>query len=131
MKLIVIFVTVLAVNAYVPDDTEEVQAAKAEFSKAYAAAEAGEHAALVLPQPPIASVPGYIEDTEEVKEAKAEFFKAFAAAEAGELPNNYLADTPEVAEAKKAFFAFYEKRKVSHEELHVLVAQLAQRPIQF
>merc|ERR1712079_42439 len=62
MKLTIILVTVLAVNAIVPgyiEDAEDVKAAKAEFFKAFSAAEAGEH---------------YLDNTPEVAEARKAFF---------------------------------------------------------
>jgi len=74
MKLTIILVTVLAVNANFPvQDTEDVRAAKAIFFKAFAAAEAGEHAALApLPVPN-----NYLNDTKEVAKAKQAFHAFF------------------------------------------------------
>merc|ERR1711992_331829 len=77
-----IFATVLAVATSIPiEDTEEVKAAKAEFNKAFAAAEAGEHAALQAKQ--IASV--YMADLPEVADAKAEFQAIFDKYAAGDV----------------------------------------------
>merc|ERR1712156_776008 len=78
-----IFATVLAVAAAIPlEDTEEVKAAKAEFAKAFAAAEAGEHAA--LRPAPVATA--YLAEEPEVAEATATFMKVFDAYKAGEIP---------------------------------------------
>ena len=67
-------------SALALDDTEEVKAAKVAFNAAFAAAEAGDHAALA--PAPVASA--YLSDDEAVAAAKADFMAAFAAAEAGE-----------------------------------------------
>merc|ERR1711997_667113 len=93
------------------EDTEEVKAAKAEFATAFAAAEAGEHAALATA--PVATA--YLADLPEVAEAKDAFRVVFDKYAAGEvaLPvapvhdvapvvAAYLADLPEVTEAKAA-----------------------------
>merc|ERR1711884_114010 len=94
-----IFATVLAVAAAVPlEDTEEVKAAKAEFAAAFAAAEAGEHAALR----PAAVATAYLADLPDVAEAKAAFQAVFDKYAAGEvaLPvaapywNNYYGGYP-------------------------------------
>merc|ERR1712061_136001 len=78
-----IFATVLAIAAAIPlEDTEEVKAAKAEFAKAFAAAEAGEHAA--LRPAPVATA--YLAEEPEVAEATAAFMKVFDAYKAGEIP---------------------------------------------
>merc|ERR1712061_518828 len=78
-----IFATVLAVAAAIPlEDTEEAKAAKAEFAKAFAAAEAGEHAA--LRPAPVATA--YLAEEPEVAEATAAFMKVFDAYKAGEIP---------------------------------------------
>merc|ERR1719394_1175289 len=73
------------------EDTAEVKAAKADFMAAFAAAEAGEHAALApapveaLPAAELVQIPSsYLADEPEVLAAKADFMAAFAAAEAGE-----------------------------------------------
>merc|ERR1712079_347675 len=116
-----IFATVLAVAAAIPlEDTEEVKAAKAEFAKAFAAAEAGEHAA--LRPAPVATA--YLAEEPEVAEATAAFMKVFDAYKAGEIPlpvapvheaaplkQAYLADVPEVAEAKVAFKKVFDAYK--------------------
>merc|ERR1712027_78919 len=73
--------SVLAAATALPiEDTADVAAAKAEFSAAFAAAEAGEHAALA----PVNSdtqaaqiATSYIADTEDVAAAKAAFQAAF------------------------------------------------------
>jgi len=96
-----IFATLLAVATAVPlEDTAEVKAAKEAFMAAFAAAEAGDHAALAPVQGPLE----YLADTEEVAAAKAAF--------AGHIPVQgaaaYLADLPEVAEAKAAFKATFD-----------------------
>merc|ERR1711981_1053577 len=77
-----IFATVLAVAAAVPlEDTDEVKAAKAEFAAAFAAAEAGEHAALR----PAAVATAYLADLPDVAEAKAAFQAVFDKYAAGEV----------------------------------------------
>merc|ERR1712112_629944 len=84
----------LAIAAAVPiEDTPEVAEAKAAFNAAFAAAEAGEHAALRpdalhpvnndVQAPQIASA--YLDDAEEVAAAKAAFQAAFDDAAAGGL----------------------------------------------
>merc|ERR1712045_983308 len=81
--------SVLAVATALPiEDTAEVQEAKAVFNAAFAAAEAGEHAALA----PVNSdtqaaqiATAYIADTEDVAAAKAAFTAAFDDAAAGGL----------------------------------------------
>merc|ERR1712098_556512 len=84
----------LAMAAAAPiEDTPEVTEAKATFKAAFAAAEAGEHAALRpdalhpvnndVQAPQIASA--YLDDVEEVAAAKAEFQAAFDDAAAGGL----------------------------------------------
>ena len=90
----------MAVANTIPiEDTEEVKAAKAEFHKAFAAAEAGEHAALQAKQ--IASV--YMADLPEVADAKAEFQAIFDKYAAGDvaLP---VAPIHEVENVKISFF---------------------------
>merc|ERR1712010_451528 len=70
----------LAVAAAVPiEDTPEVAAAKAEFAAAFAAAEAGEHAALA----PVQGATAYLADLPEVAEAKAAHTAVFDAYTAG------------------------------------------------
>merc|ERR1712079_766887 len=124
-----IFATVLAVAAAVPpEDTEEVKAAKAEFAKAFAAAEAGEHIALR----PAAVASAYLADLPDVAEAKAAFQAVFDKYAAGEvaLPvapvhevapveTAYLADTPEVAEAKAAHMKVFDAYKAGEIPLPV------------
>merc|ERR1719147_601062 len=70
------------------EDTPEVAEAKAAFLAAFAAAEAGEHAALAPvntdEQAPAVEAM-YLEDDAPVAEAKAAFLAAFADAEAGGL----------------------------------------------
>merc|ERR1711976_521161 len=81
--------SVLAAATALPiEDTADVAAAKAEFNAAFAAAEAGEHAALA----PVNSdtqaaqiATSYIADTEDVAAAKAAFQAAFDDAAAGGL----------------------------------------------
>merc|ERR1712098_314758 len=84
----------LAMAAAIPiEDTPEVAEAKATFKAAFAAAEAGEHAALRpdalhpvnndVQAPQIASV--YLDDAEDVAAAKAAFQAAFDDAAAGGL----------------------------------------------
>merc|ERR1739838_1027892 len=77
-----IFATVLAVAAAIPiEDTEEVKAAKAKFATAFAAAVAGEHAALA----PAAVATAYLADLPEVAEAKDAFRVVFDKYAAGEV----------------------------------------------
>merc|ERR1712223_186591 len=69
-----IFATLLAVAVAVPlEDTAEVKAAKEAFAKAFAAAEAGDHADLAPVQGPTA----YLADLADVAEAKAVFQATF------------------------------------------------------
>ena len=78
-----VFATLLAVAAASPiDDTPEVKAAKEAFNAAFAAAEAGEHAALAPEQVATA----YLADVPEVSDAKAAFMKTFDAYANGEIP---------------------------------------------
>merc|ERR1739838_727353 len=77
-----IFATVLAVAAAIPiEDTEEVKVAKAKFATAFAAAVAGEHAALA----PAAVATAYLADLPEVAEAKDAFRVVFDKYAAGEV----------------------------------------------
>merc|ERR1711976_51637 len=99
-----IFTTVLAAAAVPLEDTVEVKVAKAEFSKAFARAQAGKHAEL-------APSPTYLADLPEVAQARDEFravWDMYAAGEAQPVATNYIADTPEVADAKDAFRAVYD-----------------------
>ena len=77
--------SVLAVATALPiEDTAEVAEAKAAFNAAFAAAEAGEHAALapVNADTQAAQIAtAYIADTEDVAAAKADFMKYFDALE--------------------------------------------------
>merc|ERR1719342_1184540 len=70
------------------EDTPEVKAAKEEFTAAFKAAEAGEHAALAPvntdTQAP-AIEPAYLDDDEAVAEAKAAFLETFKNVEGGAL----------------------------------------------
>merc|ERR1712203_1292595 len=69
-------------------DTEEVAAAKAEFAELFAAAEAGNHAALAPVNSDVqaSQIPAaYLEDTEDVAAAKAAFNEAFEEAKSGGL----------------------------------------------
>merc|ERR1711899_608761 len=69
-----IFATLLAVAVAVPlEDTAEVKAAKEAFAKAFAAAEAGDHADLAPVQGPTA----YLADLADVADAKAVFQATF------------------------------------------------------
>merc|ERR1712020_83897 len=81
--------SVLAAATALPiEDTAEVQEAKAVFNAAFAAAEAGEHAALapVNADTQAAQIAtAYIADTEDVAAAKAAFTAAFDDAAAGGL----------------------------------------------
>ena len=81
--------SVLAVATALPiEDTAEVTEAKAVFNAAFAAAEAGEHAALapVNADTQAAQIAtAYIADTEDVAAAKAEFTAAFDDAAVGGL----------------------------------------------
>ena len=77
-NLFQIFTTVLAVAASVPlEDTVEVKAAKAEFAKAFAAAQAGKHAEL-------APSPTYLADLPDVAQARDEFRAVWDMYAAGE-----------------------------------------------
>jgi len=70
----------LAASALAIEDTADVKAAKASFQAAFAAAEAGQHAALA----PVPVASAYLADDAAVAAAKAEFAAAYTAAEAGE-----------------------------------------------
>merc|ERR1711920_1195999 len=76
-----IFATLLAV-AVPLEDTAEVAAAKVAFAKAFAAAEAGDHAALAPVQGPTA----YLADLTDVADAKAAFQASFDQFANGEVP---------------------------------------------
>merc|ERR1711981_469738 len=80
----------LAVAVAVPlEDTAEVAAAKVAFAKAFAAAEAGDHAALAPVQGPAITVQGptaYLADLPEVADAKAAFQATFDQFANGEVP---------------------------------------------
>merc|ERR1712126_687264 len=80
LKMKFLIALCLVASAMAIGDTPDVAAAKAAFNAAFAAAEAGEHAALA--PAPVASA--YLADDEAVAAAKADFAAAFAAAEAGE-----------------------------------------------
>merc|ERR1712172_155941 len=104
-----IFATVLAVAAAIPiEDTDDVKAAKVEFSAAFKAAQAGEHAKLA--PAPVATA--YLADLPEVSEARDAFravYDMYAAGEAKPVATAYIADTQEVADARDAFRAVYDK----------------------
>merc|ERR1711935_887148 len=101
-----IFATVLAVAAAIPiEDTDDVKAAKVEFSAAFKAAQAGEHAKL-------APAPAYLADLPEVSEARDAFravYDMYAAGEAKPVVTAYIADTQEVSDARDAFRVVYDK----------------------
>merc|ERR1711971_443116 len=83
-----VLISLSLANSLPIQDTEEVAAAKAEFAELFAAAEAGDHAALApvnndVQEDQIASA--YIEDTEDVAAAKAAFNAAFEEAKSGGL----------------------------------------------
>merc|ERR1712055_253092 len=84
-----VFISFLACASSLPiEDTPEVAAAKADFSAAFATAEAGEHIALRpvnndVQAPQIASA--YLDDIEDVAAAKAAFQAAFDDASTGGL----------------------------------------------
>merc|ERR1719175_523441 len=83
MKFLVALAFVAAATASPIEDTPEVAAAKA----AFAAAEAGDHAALAPVNDAVQAAQiatAYLDDDEAVAAAKADFAAAFAAAEAGE-----------------------------------------------
>merc|ERR1712128_320920 len=84
-----IIASLLAFATALPiEDTTDVAAAKAEFNAAFAAAEAGEHAALAPVNADAQAVQiaaQYIADAEEVAAAKATFQAAFDDAAAGGL----------------------------------------------
>merc|ERR1712012_838872 len=88
MRLGLVLVSLSLVHCLPIEDTEEVAAAKAEFAELFAAAEAGEHAALAPVNNDVqaSQVPAeYLEDTEDVAAAKAAFNKAFEEAKSGGL----------------------------------------------
>merc|ERR1711962_1733835 len=88
MRLRLVLVSLSLVHCLPIEDTEEVAAAKAEFAELFAAAEAGEHAALAPVNNDIqaSQVPAeYLEDTEDVANAKAAFNEAFEEAKSGGL----------------------------------------------
>merc|ERR1712168_671269 len=80
LKMKFLIALCLVASAMALEDTADVAAAKAAFAQAFAAAEAGQHAALA--PAPVASA--YLADDASVAAAKADFAAAFAAAEAGE-----------------------------------------------
>merc|ERR1711931_26562 len=80
LKMKFLIALCLVASAMAIEDTADVKAAKASFQAAFAAAEAGEHAALA--PAPVASA--YLADDAAVAAAKAEFAAAYTAAEAGE-----------------------------------------------
>merc|ERR1712110_734852 len=104
-----IFATVLAVAAAIPiEDTDDVKAAKVEFSAAFKAAQAGEHAKLA--PAPVATA--YLADLPEVSEARDAFravYDMYAAGEAKPVVTAYIADTQEVSDARDAFRVVYDK----------------------
>merc|ERR1712211_44050 len=88
MRLRLVLVSLSLVHCLPIEDTEEVAAAKAEFAELFAAAEAGEHAALAPVNNDVqaSQVPAeYLEDTEDVAAAKAAFNEAFEEAKSGGL----------------------------------------------
>jgi len=131
-----IFASFLAVAAAIPlEDTAEVLAAKAVFNAAFAAAEAGDHAALA----PVQGAATYMAVLPEVAEATAAHAAVFDAYTAGTValpvapvftgvqpahvvapvPNVYLADLPEVTEAKVAFKKVFDAYKAGEIPLPV------------
>merc|ERR1712106_972566 len=104
-----IFATVLAVAAAIPiEDTDDVKAAKVEFSAAFKAAQAGEHAKLA--PAPVATA--YLADLPEVSDARDAFravYDMYAAGEAKPVVTAYIADTQEVSDARDAFRVVYDK----------------------
>merc|ERR1712080_229542 len=88
MRLRLVLVSLSLVHCLPIEDTEEVAAAKAEFAELFAAAEAGDHAALAPVNSDVqaSQIPAsYIEDTAEVAAAKAIFNEAFEEAKSGGL----------------------------------------------
>merc|ERR1711874_476318 len=88
MRLRLVLVSLSLVHCLPIEDTEEVAAAKAEFAELFAAAEAGEHAALAPVNNDVqaSQVPAeYLEYTEDVAAAKAAFNEAFEEAKSGGL----------------------------------------------
>merc|ERR1712107_744396 len=88
MRLGLVLVPLSLVHCLPIEDTEEVAAARAEFAELFAAAEAGEHAALAPVNNDVqaSQVPAeYLEDTEDVAAAKAAFNEAFEEAKSGGL----------------------------------------------
>merc|ERR1712212_1093234 len=100
----------LAASAVALEDTADVKAAKASFQAAFAAAEAGEHAALAPAQ--VASA--YLDDSADVAAAKASFSAAYAAAPGAPVASAYLEDSADVAAAKAAFTAVYNNIEAYH-----------------
>merc|ERR1711874_802256 len=83
-----VLISLTLVHSLPIEDTEEVAAAKSEFAELFAAAEAGEHAALAPVNNDVqaSQVPAeYLEDTEDVAAAKAAFNEAFEEAKSGGL----------------------------------------------
>merc|ERR1711936_971348 len=83
-----VLISLTLVHSLPIEDTEEVAAAKAEFAELFAAAEAGDHAALAPVNSDVQAtqIPAaYIEDTEDVAAAKAAFNEAFEEAKSGGL----------------------------------------------
>merc|ERR1711935_172124 len=83
-----VLISLSLVHSLPIEDTEEVAAAKAEFAELFAAAEAGDHAALAPVNTDLQAtqIPSaYIDDTEDVAAAKAAFNEAFEEAKSGGL----------------------------------------------
>merc|ERR1712212_1077235 len=83
-----VLISLTLVHSLPIEDTEEVAAAKAEFAELFAAAEAGDHAALAPVNSDVQAtqIPAaYIDDTEDVAAAKAAFNEAFEEAKSGGL----------------------------------------------
>merc|ERR1711973_265964 len=88
MRLRLVLVSLSLVHCLPIEDTEAVAAAKAEFAELFAAAEAGEHAALAPVNNDVqaSQMPAeYLEDTKDVAAAKAAFNEAFEEAKSGDL----------------------------------------------
>merc|ERR1711973_737733 len=99
MKFLSTLCLAASASAMALEDTADVKAAKADFAAAFAAAEAGEHAALAPVQGPAV----YLDDTADVAADKAKFGSLTPV----QGPTAYLADPALPAFAAPFYAGFY------------------------
>merc|ERR1711994_388303 len=116
MKFLSTLCLAASASAMALEDTADVKAAKADFAAAFAAAEAGEHAALAPAQGPAV----YLDDTADVAAAKAKFGSLTPV----QGPTAYLADAADVAAAKADFAAAFAAAEAGEH------AALAPKPVE-